>query len=182
MRRAQAKTPPNPDSEIAAKARNSSAMLGAGAAAAVAFAGCCGGAGCETGGVQSDLLVTGPLPHPQLFAHLAAVVHHGGAGTTATAARAGIPQIIVPHLLDQFFWAKRIRDLGLGPKGIPQSRLCSRSLARAITACLRIRQYGNRARQVGIRLRHQNGVARAVKIIESVGKEASRNAAGRSGE
>ena len=67
--------------------------------------------------------VTGPLSHPQLFPRCAAVVHHGGAGTTTTAARAGTPQIIVPHVMDQFYWADRVRLLGLGPTDLPRRNL-----------------------------------------------------------
>ncbi|MEW5726023.1 MAG: glycosyltransferase, partial [Thermodesulfobacteriota bacterium] len=70
-----------------------------------------------------DHLVVGNVPHAKLFPRLAAVVHHGGAGTTATAARAGAPQIIVPHFFDQFYWAERIFRVGLGPKAMPRPKL-----------------------------------------------------------
>ena len=58
-----------------------------------------------------------PRPAPALFAHCAAIVHHGGAGTTANAARSGVPQLLVPHLMDQFYWAERCVELGLGAAG-----------------------------------------------------------------
>ena len=55
-----------------------------------------------------DSCFVNDLPHHLLFPKMALVVHHGGAGTTATAAKAGVPQIIIPHILDQFYWAERI--------------------------------------------------------------------------
>jgi vancomycin aglycone glucosyltransferase len=61
-----------------------------------------------------DCLAMGDVSYDRLFPRVAAVVHHGGAGTTAAAARAGIPQVITPIGGDQFYWANRIVDLGLG--------------------------------------------------------------------
>ena len=61
-----------------------------------------------------DCMAVGDVSHDALFPRVAAVVHHGGAGTTAAAARAGVPQIITPMFGDQFYWASRIVDLGAG--------------------------------------------------------------------
>lgn len=61
-----------------------------------------------------DCMSVGDVNHEILFPRVAAVVHHGGAGTTATAARAGVPQVITPMFGDQFYWAARIVDLGIG--------------------------------------------------------------------
>jgi vancomycin aglycone glucosyltransferase len=62
----------------------------------------------------SDCMAVGDVSHDVLFPRVAAVVHHGGAGTTAAAARAGVPQVITPMFGDQFYWASRIVDLGAG--------------------------------------------------------------------
>ncbi|MFI1991697.1 glycosyltransferase [Actinoplanes sp. NPDC020271] len=64
-----------------------------------------------------DCLVVGEVSHPALFKRVAAVVHHGGSGTTHTAARAGAPQVIVPHSGDQPYWAQRVTALGIGATG-----------------------------------------------------------------
>ncbi|MBW1838239.1 MAG: hypothetical protein JRI99_15180, partial [Deltaproteobacteria bacterium] len=80
----------------------------------------------------ADFCFANNLPHHLLFQRTAAVIHHGGAGTTATAARAGVPQIIVPHILDQFYWADRIHLLGLGPEPIWRSKLTGERLKAAI--------------------------------------------------
>src|SRR6185503_15588467 len=73
--------------------------------------------------------VISTVPHHLLFPRCAAVVHHGGAGTTTTVARAGVPQIILPHLLDQFYWAHRVKLLGLGPRSVRFDRLQAEGLA-----------------------------------------------------
>ncbi len=63
---------------------------------------------------QDDCFVVGEVNHQRLFRRVAAVVHHGGAGTTTTAARAGAPQVVVPQLADQPYWAGRVAELGIG--------------------------------------------------------------------
>ncbi|MEU7115516.1 glycosyltransferase [Streptomyces sp. NPDC046182] len=63
---------------------------------------------------RDDCFAIGEVNHQQLFGRVAAVVHHGGAGTTTTAARAGAPQVVVPQLADQPYWAARVADLGIG--------------------------------------------------------------------
>lgn len=76
----------------------------------------------------SDCIAIGDVNFERLFPRVAAVVHHGGAGTTAMAARAGVPQIIAPMFNDQFYWAKRIVDLGLGA-ATPYAAMTEQSLA-----------------------------------------------------
>ncbi|TQD95537.1 hypothetical protein C1H46_018830 [Malus baccata] len=71
-------------------------------------------------------------PHDWLFPQCSAVVHHGGAGTTATGLRAGCPTTIVPFFGDQFFWGDRIHEKGLGPVPIPISQLSVENLSNAI--------------------------------------------------
>ncbi len=63
---------------------------------------------------QEDCFVVGEANHQVLFGRVAAVVHHGGAGTTTTAAWAGAPQVIVPQGADQPYWAGRVAQLGIG--------------------------------------------------------------------
>lgn len=82
-----------------------------------------------------DCIAAGDVSHDLLFPRVAAIVHHGGAGTTAAAARAGVPQVITPMFSDQFYWAKRIVDLRLGST-IPHAALSDESLAGALRAVL----------------------------------------------
>jgi UDP:flavonoid glycosyltransferase YjiC (YdhE family) len=119
------------------------------------------------GETEKNCYIVDNVPHPLLFPYVSAVVHHGGAGTTATAARAGVPQIIVPHLADQYYWGKQIERLGLGPKPISRSRLTVRRLAAAIRECLSNEMYHRRAKEVARILQAQNSISKAVTIIES---------------
>ena len=119
------------------------------------------------GSPGEDCLIVDEVHHPLLFPRVAAVVHHGGSGTTATAARAGVPQVIVPHILDQFYWANRVFSGGLGPKSIPRNRLNAGRLSEAFKQCLTDGQMRQRAEDLGRGLRNENGLARAVETIES---------------
>jgi sterol 3beta-glucosyltransferase len=107
------------------------------------------------------------IPHDWLFPQMAAVVHHGGAGTTAAALRAGVPSVIVPFAADQPFWADRVVRLGAGPKPIPRKQLSVDRLARAIAAAVSDKDMQNRAAAIGVRIRAENGVAEAVGAIGS---------------
>jgi UDP:flavonoid glycosyltransferase YjiC (YdhE family) len=112
-----------------------------------------GWAGLGEGPVPEGVLAIGSVSHAQLFPRLAAVVHHGGAGTTTNAARAGVPQIVVPHLFDQIYWGERVRALGLGPPPIRRSRLSAEKLAAALREALENEVIQERAREMAGRLR-----------------------------
>jgi UDP:flavonoid glycosyltransferase YjiC (YdhE family) len=85
---------------------------------------------------DDDVFFIQKYPHLKLFPFMAAVIHHGGAGTTAAGAVSGVPQIIVPHILDQYYWGHRVHQSGLGPKPIWRSRLTAGKLASAFKECL----------------------------------------------
>jgi vancomycin aglycone glucosyltransferase len=102
--------------------------------------------------LPEGVMEIGPVSHAALFPRAAAVVHHGGAGTTTTAARAGVPQLLVPHLLDQFYWAGRVQRLGLGPTQLPRPRLTARSLATSLAEIFGNELLAERARSFGERL------------------------------
>src|SRR5262249_38622860 len=108
--------------------------------------------------------VSGPMPHAQLFPHVAAVVHHGGAGTTAAALRAGVPQVVVPHMADQFYNAHRLCTLGLAPQGIPIKRLTAERLGDAIAAACALPTVSRM--RMAARLRAGDGLWRAVEMVE----------------
>jgi len=104
------------------------------------------------------------IPHDWLFPQMAAVVHHGGAGTTATAFRAGVPGVIIPHVMDQPFWGRRAFELGVSPQPIPRKQVTAESLATAITTALNDADLRQRASALGKRIRSENGIARAVEL------------------
>ena len=72
----------------------------------------------EINTTSGNIFFTNNLPYNWLFPKIYAVVHHGGCGTTHTALKYGLPSLIIPHVLDQFFWGKTISILKLGPRGI----------------------------------------------------------------
>src|SRR5207244_7053637 len=96
---------------------------------------------------------------------MAAVVHHGGAGTTAAGLRAGIPSVIIPFFAEQPFWGQRVAELGVGPKPIPRKRLSEERLAAAIHTAVSDEGMRRHARALGERIRAEDGVARAVEVF-----------------
>ncbi|HUM09462.1 MAG TPA: glycosyltransferase [Myxococcaceae bacterium] len=118
--------------------------------------------------LPSQILAMEHAPHAWLFPRAAAVVHHGGAGTTASALRAGVPSVVVPFAFDQPFWAERVRRLGAGPAPIPERRLSVGRLARAIRRALEDYRLGQTARALGECIRSEDGVGTAVRELEHV--------------
>lgn len=105
------------------------------------------------------------IPHAWLFPRTAAVVHHGGAGTTAAAAHAGVPQVVVPHIGDQPYWARRMHELGVASTPLPQHEFAADQLLERllhVTSDGRVRE---RAARLGERLNESDGVAEAVALI-----------------
>jgi len=84
--------------------------------------------------LPSNLFAVDSIPHSWLFSKVSAVCHHGGAGTTAAGFKAGVPSIIIPFSNDQFAWAHRAYDIGVGTKPLNRKKLTARDLADAITA------------------------------------------------
>jgi UDP:flavonoid glycosyltransferase YjiC (YdhE family) len=107
------------------------------------------------------------VPHAWLFPRMAAVVHHGGAGTTSAGFRAGVPSLITPFALDQFAWAGLATQLGVRPRGLGDMKtLTPEKLAGAMHAAVNDPSLQARAATLGVSIRAENGVARAVEIIE----------------
>ena len=107
----------------------------------------------------------GSVPHDWLFPKMSAVVHHGGAGTTSAAMRAGVPAVVVPFFADQHFWAARVKRAGLGPKPVPKQMLTARRLARALSDVVTNDKMRVRAQAAGEVIRSEQGVARALAIM-----------------
>jgi sterol 3beta-glucosyltransferase len=118
-------------------------------------------------------LPVGAIPHDWLFPRMAAVVHHGGVGTTANALRAGIPSVGVPSYWDQPFWSRRAHRLGVGPKPIPVRQLNGPRLVQALEVMASDSALQRRARTVGEKIRQEDGVASAVYYLEAYGRPAS---------
>jgi len=109
------------------------------------------------------------VPHDWLFPHVTAVVHHGGAGTTAAGLRAGCPTIICPFFGDQPYWGRFVHALGVGSKPIPQKKMTVEKLASAIREVTTNQTIRQNAEALGKNIRSEDGVANAVAIIERTG-------------
>ena len=108
------------------------------------------------------------LPHQLVLPRVAAAVHHGGAGTTTAVARAGVPQVVLPHILDQFYWAHRVAQLGLGPRALPVGLVTADILADRLHAAIEEPQYGARAAALAQRVGARNGAPAAVADLEQL--------------
>ena len=106
-------------------------------------------------------------PHDWLFARMAGVVHHGGAGTTAAALRAGRANLVVPFFGDQPFWGRRVNRLGAGPAPIPQAELSADTLAAALVEITANPEIRANAETIGRKLRAEDGVGAAIQTIEA---------------
>lgn len=127
-----------------------------------------GWGGLAYSGPSQHLFGIEAVPHKWLFPRCSAVVHHGGAGTTAAGLRAGKPTLICPHIADQPFWGKRIHDLGCGPQPLDlKERDLSRRLAQRLRDLTFNPGYRERAAELAHRLSLENGIERAVELIES---------------
>ena len=110
-----------------------------------------------------------------LFPQVAAVIHHGGAGTMAAALRAGVPQVIAPFFADQSFWAARAHALGVAPQSIPLRRLTKDRIEAALATILGNQTVTAHAAQVGLTVQGENGVEQACRVLERCQKGASLN-------
>lgn len=125
-----------------------------------------GWSGYKPADLPDTVFAVDSVPHDWLMPKMAASIHHGGAGTTGAALRAGIPQIVVPFLGDQFFWGLQVEKRGLGPKALPHDRLDAEALGKAMNAALNDRSMRSCAANAGECVRAENGAARAADIIE----------------
>lgn len=114
-----------------------------------------------------NILHVGSVPHTWLFDQAVAVVHHGGFGTSASAFAAGIPQLIIPHIIDQFVWGNLVYEKSVGPKPIARSKLTSENLALSLLACIQDATFASTAAILGARIRQENGIERAIQLIKS---------------
>lgn len=108
------------------------------------------------------------VPHDWLFPRARCVVHHGGAGTTAAAVRAGVPQCIVWHLGDQPVWARRMRALGVAPKTVRHDQLTAAWLEKSLRGVLASTEMATKAKALGERVRAEDGLGRAVEELAAV--------------
>ena len=122
--------------------------------------------GLEVVGPGVDLFFTEEIPHDWLFPRVAAVVHHGGVGTTAAALRACVPMVTIPFFADQFFWGLRAFGLGVGAKPIPRDQLSVERVVAALQSVATDSQTKQNAQALGHRIQSENGLHKAVELID----------------
>jgi len=110
-------------------------------------------------------------PYEWLFPRMAMAIHHGGSGTTSFGLRAGIPSCVVPFVFDQFFWGKRIAELGVGPSPIPYKSLSVERLKEVILAGTGDPLMRQRAYEIGRKIQAENGTENGVRFIEQILRE-----------
>ena len=110
-----------------------------------------------------NIYMLGNTPHDWLFPRVSAVVHHGGAGSTAAGLKCGRPTLIVPFFGDQEFWGARTAKFGAGPEPIPYKHLTADKLAEGITACLQPEKLAKAAEIAANIEAEGDGAANAVK-------------------
>jgi sterol 3beta-glucosyltransferase len=125
-----------------------------------------GAQGFDKAQLPDSVHAVGAISHDWLFERCSAVVHHGGAGTTATALKAGVPSVIVPHMIDQVAWGRTIHALGAGPAPIRRRKLSPERLHEAIAAAVTDVKIRERAAALGGRIRAEDGIKCAVGVFE----------------
>jgi UDP:flavonoid glycosyltransferase YjiC (YdhE family) len=127
-----------------------------------------GWSGLQKTDVPDSILMLDAVPHQWLFPRMSAVIHHGGASTTAAGLAAGIPSVIIPFFGDQPFWGQRVADLGVGTRPIPRKKLTAEGLAAAIQVVVTNEGMRQRAAQLGKQIQAENGVEAAVRVFHEL--------------
>ena len=133
-----------------------------------------GWGGLTAGAQGDDAFAVDSVPYDWLFPRMAAVVHHGGAGTTGAGLTAGVPSVVVPFMMDQPWWGARVAALGAGPAPIPRKQLSAGRLAAALRQALADGSLRAQAAELGSKLRAEDGVGEAVRWFERLGSSRER--------
>lgn len=115
---------------------------------------------------RPDVFWVKDIPYDFIFPYARAVVHHGGAGTTHTALRHGRASLILPHIIDQFYWNRRVAKLGAGPLGVPIAKLTVTDARELLTDLLQKDSYASRAEEIGLAMRAE---AAEVNFLAQIG-------------
>lgn len=115
---------------------------------------------------QKDLFFIGRHPHQKLFKHCAAIVHHGGAGTTHSASLCGRPSIVIPFMDEQLFWGRTVENLGIAAEPLQARKADAAQLTSRIKTILSDDRYRIHAEKVGKIISRREGVENAVELIE----------------
>jgi UDP:flavonoid glycosyltransferase YjiC (YdhE family) len=123
-----------------------------------------GWVGLAIGVARPEIKVIGPVSHDQLFRHASCVIHHGGAGTSASVLYAGKPQIIIPHIADQWFWGAEFKRLRVGQ--MLNKKTWPEKLPAKVAKIEAKKKMRRRCVDLAARLRAEDGPGTAVKLLE----------------
>lgn len=124
-----------------------------------------GWSGLQKEDLPETVFMANQVPHSWLFPRVSAVVHHGGAGTTAAGFRAGVPSAIIPFFADQPFWGRKAAQMGVGAEPIPRKGFTAGKLANALRTVTTNEAMRRRAAELGEKIRAENGISDAVSVI-----------------
>jgi sterol 3beta-glucosyltransferase len=127
-----------------------------------------GWGGLQADNLPSTVLMVDSVPFSWLFPRMSAVVHHGGAGTTAAGLRAGVPSVVIPFFADQPFWGRRVAELGVGPVPIPMGKLTVDRLTQAIQIAVSDPIMRRSAAELGAKIQTEDGIARAADVLNKL--------------
>ena len=119
-----------------------------------------------TANSSPDVLYVDDMPYELLFPGMAAVIHHGGTGTMAYAARAGVPQAAFPFMTDQFINRKQIVRLGIGPNTCDFKKMTAKTISTAITDCITNEGYKKNTIEISQKIKNADGLKLTVELIE----------------
>ena len=115
---------------------------------------------------SSDVLYVDEMPYELLFPKMSAVIHHGGTGTMAYAARAGIPQAAFPYMADQFYNRKQIARLGIGPITCDFKKMTSNTISKALLDCITNESYKKNAFEISQKIKNADGLKLTLELLE----------------
>ena len=107
------------------------------------------------------------IPHNLIFPHCDAIIHHGGVGSTHSAARSGRPQMVAPILLDQFYWREKVKKLGLGPGKVKIKGVSKKHLEKKVVDLVTNNEYKEKAKSMGLLIRKEEGLQNLCQFIEN---------------
>lgn len=118
-----------------------------------------------------NICFVGHVPHNFLFRQGCCVIHHGGAGTTIAACRAGVPSITVPHWADQPYWGHTLHKIGVAPKPLHRQNMTPKRLAKRINQVISSQSMAEKAKALMEKIRMEDGLTTAVRLIETYATE-----------
>lgn len=115
-----------------------------------------------------NVICANDIPHAWLFPRMSFILHHGGAGTSGAALSAGVPNTAIPFSVDQFFWAKRLSKLSVGPSAPPNNRWTEKNISDLIDKGMSDPVYKEKVVNLSKKINSENGVENAIRIIQNI--------------